>query len=171
MIKRICTLPVITALLIASLSGALSGLKDIKAKIIDASNPLFDASTTKDEIVNSLIQLLDVAASITSTSEYKDDIRYRIDVAKDLFKKDSLFNDKARQYLSFAYRMMTNGRKYQKPEELDEFVSPAEAQEKAQKYARKLVEKALASLEDGKKEETAKLLLELVLMIVTPISG
>jgi geranylgeranyl pyrophosphate synthase len=67
--------------------------------------------------------------------------------------------------------MMTNGKKYERPKELDEFVTPAEAQEKSQKYAKKLMEEALANLEEGNEGETAKLLLELVLMIVTPISG
>jgi hypothetical protein len=66
---------------------------------------------------------------------------------------------------------MTNGRKYERPKELDEFVTPAEAQEKGQKYGQKLVEAALGQIEAGKPGEAARLLLELVLMIVTPISG
>ena len=166
-------MPVIIIMLISTLSAALIEQKDTKTKIFEASEVLFNpnASPTKDKILDSLFQLLDVAASITTASEYKEDIKYRVDVAKELFKDDSLFNEKARQYLSFAYRMMTNGQKYQKPEELDVFVTPAEAQEKAMKYAKKLVEKALSELEDGNPGETAKILLELVLMVVTPISG
>ena len=164
---------VITIMLISTLSAALIEKKDTKAKILEACEVFFNpnASPTQDNIVDSLSQLLDIAASITTAYEYKDKIKYRIDVAKKLFKEDSLFNEKARQYLSFAYRMMTNGQKYQKPEELDVFVTPDEAQEKAMKYAKKLVEKALSELEKGNPGETAKLLLELVFMIVTPISG
>jgi geranylgeranyl pyrophosphate synthase len=108
---------------------------------------------------------------MTHESQYDTEIKYRIDVAKDLFQKESIFDDKARQYLSFAFRMLTNGKKYERPKELEEFVTPGEAQEKARKYANELVDKALSSLEDGNELETAKLLLELVLMIVTPISG
>ena len=91
--------------------------------------------------------------------------------AKDLLQRDSIFNDKARQYLSFAYRMMTNGKKYETPKELEVFVIPTEAQEKAQKYAKKLMDEALAALAKGNKGETARLLLEIVLMVVTPVSG
>ena len=173
MAKKAFILPVIIIMLLSTLSEALIGLKDTKTKIIEASEVLFNpnASPTKDKILDSLFQLLDVAASITTASEYKDEIKYRIDVAKELLKDDSLFNEKARQYLSFAYRMMTNGQKYKKPEELDVFVTPAEAQEKAVNYAKKLLEKALSELENGNPGETAKILLELVLMIVTPISG
>lgn len=171
MIKRISCFSIITAMLIASLSGSLVDLKDTKTRIIEASTALFDSSATKETIVNSLIQLLDVAVTLTSTSKYKDEIRHHIDVARNLIKNDSIFNEKARQYLSLAYRMITNGQKYQKPEELDEFVTPSEAQEKAIKYARGLIEKALAELKSDRKEDTAKVLLELVLMIITPISG
>jgi hypothetical protein len=173
MAKKGFILAIIILILISALSGALIGLKDTSTKILEASEVLFNpnASPTKEKILDSLFQLLDIAASITTASEYKKDIKYRIDVAKDLFKNDSLFNEKARQYLSFAYRMMTNGQKYQTPKELDVFVTPAEAQEKAMKHAKKLVDKALSELEEGNPGETAKILLELVLMTVTPISG
>lgn len=173
MAKKALILPVIIIMLISTLSPALVEKKDTKTKILEACEVFFNlnASPTQDNIVDSLSQLLDIAASITTAYEYKDKIKYRIEVAKELFKEDSLFNTKARQYLFFAYRMMTNGQKYQKPEELDVFVTPDEAQEKAMKYAKKLVEKALSELEEGNPGETAKLLLELVFMIITPIEG
>jgi hypothetical protein len=66
---------------------------------------------------------------------------------------------------------MINGKKYESPRELGEFVTPAEAREKGQKYAQKLVEAALGHIDDGKPGEAGRLLLELVLMILTPISG
>ena len=170
--KRIFTMGFLVIMAIAGLSKAWHGLEDTKTKINEACDVFFNpgASPTQENIVSSLSQLLDIAASIT-TSEYKDDIKYRIDVAKELFKENSLFNEKARQYLSFAYRMVTNGQKFQKPEELDEFVTPDEAQEKAMKYTRNLVDRALAELDAGNPDGAAKLLLEMVLMVVTPISG
>jgi len=173
MVKKSFILPVIMLMVVSTLWGTLMGSEDTKAKIIEASEVFFnpDAAPSKDIILDSLFQFLDISASITTAAEYKDDIKYRIDVAKELFKDDSLFNEKARQYLSFAYRMMTNGQKYEKPEELEVFVTSAEAQEKAMKYAKMLVEKALSELDDGHPGETAKILLELVLMIVSPVSG
>ncbi|NIM90202.1 MAG: hypothetical protein GTO17_04560 [Candidatus Aminicenantes bacterium] len=173
MTKKAFIMPVILIMLVFTLSAALVEKKDTKTKILEACEVFFNpnASLTQDNMVDSLSRLLDITASITTAYEYKDEIKYRIDVAKNLLKEDSLFNEKARQYLSFAYRMMTNGQKYQKPEELDVFVTPAEAQEKAMKYAKNLVEKALSDLEEDNPGETAKLLLELVLMVVTPIEG
>ena len=170
--KKIFTLALLGLISIAGLSKVWTNSEDTKTKINAACDVFFNpsASPAQENIVDSLSQLLDIAASIT-TSEYKEDIKYRIEVAKELFKEKSLFNEKARQYLSFAYRMMTNGQKFQKPEELDEFVTPDEAQEKAMKYTRNLMDKALAELDAGNPDETAKFLVEFVLMVVTPISG
>jgi len=172
MIKRIILILAIGIILSSNLSGARIRSEETKTKIIEACEVLFNPSstTTQKNLVDSLSQLIDIAASIT-TSEYKDDIKYRIGVAKELFKENSLFDEKARQYLSFVYRMMTNGQKYQRPEELDVFVTPDEAQEKAKKYATKLVNKALTELDAGNPGETAKYLIELVLMVITPMTG
>jgi hypothetical protein len=171
MINKVGCLYLIMAMLMASSTGICFDSQDPKTRITEASNALFNSSATKDTLIHSILQLLDVVVTLTSTSQYKDEIRQRIDVAKDLLKNDSLFNDKARQYLSFAYRMITDGQKYQKPKELDEFVTPSEAQEKVVKYAKNLIAESLSELESGQKEKAAKPLLELVLMILTPISG
>lgn len=161
----------ITGFFFALLSGAILGAEDTETRIIKASEELFNPSTSKEKMVNSLIEFLDVAIILTDFSEYKGEIKHHIDVAKDLFKNSSIFNDKARQYVSLAYRMVTGGVKYQKPPKLDEFVTPAEAQGKALKYARQLVEDALANVRQGDEGGAAKLILELVLLTVTPISG
>jgi hypothetical protein len=69
------------------------------------------------------------------------------------------------------YRCLIEGKKYQRPNEQDEFVTPSEAQDKAMKYAKKLIANALAEMDSGHKENAAKPLLELVLVVVIPISG
>lgn len=170
-IRRTNCFLMIISLIIASSSGSLLDVQDLKARIVEASGTLFGTSATKETLVDSLAQLLDVVVELTSESQYEDEIRQRIDIAKDLLQNQSLFNDKARQYLSFAYRMITNGQKYQKPKELDEFVTPSEAQQKALEYAKKLIAESLSELESGHKQKAAKPLLELVLMVITPISG
>lgn len=166
--------PVSLGLCLVVLSGAVTPSEDTKSRIKEASSIFLggaDPSVTSARVLKSILELLDITASLTPESQFKEDIQYRIAVAKDLFQKESMFNEKGRQYLSLAYRQMTNGRKYERPKELDEFVTPAEAQEKAQKYAQKLVDAALGQIDAGNLGEAARLLLELVLMIVMPISG
>jgi hypothetical protein len=148
--------------------------EETKTRIKEASSIFLgaaDPSVTSGQVLKSILELLDITAALTPESQYKTDIQYRIDVTKDLFQKKSMFNEKGRQYLYLVYRQMTNGKKYERPKELDEFVTPAEAQEKSRKYGRGLVDSALAAIDAGKPGEAARLLLELVLMIVTPISG
>jgi hypothetical protein len=67
--------------------------------------------------------------------------------------------------------MTSGGKKYEKPKELQEFVTPKELEEKTRKYCITLVNGALAALERGQTNEAARFLLELVLAIVTPVSG
>ena len=119
MIKRIGCFVIITVMLSAFSFGISHDSEDPKTRILEASNAMFGTSATKGTLVNSLVQLLDVVITLTSTSQYKDEIAHHVEVAKDLIKNQSLFNDKSRQYLSFAYRMVTNGKKYEKPKELE----------------------------------------------------
>ncbi|MGD8539462.1 MAG: hypothetical protein PVI66_12160 [Candidatus Aminicenantes bacterium] len=151
--------------------GSLVGADDIESRIIKTSDKLFGPATSKEHMVDSLIEFLDITLSLKASSKYTDEIKHHLDVAKDLFKNSSIFNDKARQYVALAYRMVTEGVKFQKPAELDEFITPTEAQEKASKYAKKLVEDACTSVRKGKDGNAAKLILELVLLIITPVSG
>ena len=172
--KRLSAFSIYLGLFFILLSAGTALPEDTKARIKEASSIFLgaaDPSITSARIMKSILELLDITAALTPESQYKTDIQYRINVAKDLFQKESIFNEKARQYLSLAYRQMTNGKKYERPKELDEFVTPAEAQEKARKYAQKVVDEALGQLDAGKPGEAARLLLEIVLMIVTPIQG
>ena len=146
-------------------------MEDIEKRIVDASGRIFGPDTSREQIVDSLVEFLDITLSLTASSKYRDEIKHHIEVAKDLFKNSSIFNDKARQYVALTYRMVTEGVKYLKPPELDDFVTPAEAQEKAVKYAKKLVEEARTNANLGNEKEAAKRILELVLLIVTPVSG
>lgn len=143
----------------------------VEKKIVEISNAFFEGGVGRDEIADNLNQLLDMAVSLSASSQYHDKIKYHINVAQDLLKNDSIFNDKARQYMSFAYRMLTNGVKFKKPKELDVFVTPEEAAEKAMRYTKSLIENTLSALKEDQKEKAAAQLVAFVLMIVTPVEG
>ncbi len=172
--KPAISLVVITGILVSCLSGHPAAQDETRDRIAKATNTLTGqagAAVTMKGIVDALSELLDVSAVLTPDNQYKKDIHYRIGVAKDLMRDGSIFDDKARQYLSFAYRMMTNGKKFEPPKELDEFVTPAEHQEKALKYIKGLVTATFESLTEGDNQEAARLLLEIVLMTMTPVAG
>lgn len=155
-------------------AGAQSPQEATKDKLLRLTKLLTgpaDPAMTRVKIEDTIIELLDVVSAVTPENRYRKDILYRIDVAKDLIKKQPLFDDKARQYLNFAYRQMTNGVKFEPPKEPQEFVTPAEFQEKSSKYMKALFDKAQSALAAGNNAESAKLLLEIVLSIMTPVSG
>jgi hypothetical protein len=168
---RPLSLIIFTIILFASSFGILIEAEDIDARITKAANVLSNPATSKEKMINSLVEFLDITIYLTASSKYRDEIKHHLEIAKDLFKNSSIFNDKAHQYISLAYRMVTGGVKYQKPPDLDEFITPAEAQEKGLKYSKKLVEEARASVIQGNNGIAAKHILKLVLLIVTPIKG
>ena len=166
--------PAVVFVLLVLVSAAPVAAQDAAAKIKAASAVLLgppDATVTQADVVKALVELMDVAVFISGESPYTQEIHERINVARDLMMKTSIFNDKARQYVSFAHRMLSGGKKYEKPKELEEFVTPQELQEKSRKYGASLADGALAELGRGRKLEAARLLLELVLAVVTPVSG
>ena len=158
---------------LAACSGAQPQQENTQDRLRRATQVLVGPpdGVATEKVVGAVLELLDLAAAITPDNEFRKDVRYRIDVAKDLIKKTSLFNEKARQYVSFAYRQMTNGVKYEPPKDLQQFVTPAELQAKSQNYLKGLVDHAQTSLAAGTPAETAKTLLEIVLMIMTPVGG
>jgi hypothetical protein len=171
MIKRAFISILVLILSCSSLSMACIQTSDTQDTIVKVSDAFFKGTIGMEEIADYLNMLLDTAVSLSKTSQYHDKIEYNVGVAQDLLKNDSIFNDKARQYLSFAYRMLTGGIKYERPPELDVFITPEEAGEKGIAYSKKLIENALYCLKEKKDIEAAKHLIEFVLMTVTPVSG
>ena len=167
------SIAVILALLFIFLSHAdsLDAPGDIDEKIEHAAQVLLSDSVSRAEIVQALTQLMECAVTLSEESPYADEIKAQLEIAKNEISQKSLFSDKGRQKLAFAYRMLTNRKKYQTPRELNDFITPDQAMEKARNYAGKLVEQALDNYRAGNHQESAKKLVELVLMIVTPISG
>lgn len=172
--RLIYAVPAVVFGLLVLMSAAPVAAQDAQARIKAASAVLLgppDPALTQADVMKALVELMDVAVFISGESPYAQEIHNRINIARDLMMKTSIFNDKARQYVSFAHRMLSGGKKYEKPKELEEFVTPQELQEKSRKYCASLVDGALAELARGRKLEAARLLLELVLAVVTPVSG
>ncbi len=174
MIVRVICAAVITGMTIPNVAAGPFVQDDVKSRIISATTTLTgrgESPPTMEAIVAAVLDLLDASAAVTPDNQYRSEIQDRIAVAQDRIGNFSLFDDKARQYLSFAYRMMTGGRKYEMPKELDEFVTPAELQDKTLRYVERLVTLSLEALEGGNRQEAARILLEIALLTITPHPG
>jgi hypothetical protein len=137
--------------------------------ITHASSVIMAPSPSHDAIKAALLEILDASLLILPKTDYSDEYRSRIEVAKTQFSEQSLFSDKGHQYLSLAYRLVTAGKRWQFPEELTVPYRERDIMEQAKKLAQKLIDSALSELKAGRNEQSVRYLLELVLMVVTPI--
>ena len=156
------------------MSAMASRQQDTRARVKAASSVLLAPAgpvMTQATIVKALSDLLEAVVDLSARLPHGPEIEQRVDVARNLLEETSLFNEKARQYLSFAHRLLTNGQKYEKPKDLDQFVTMEEAQAKSRAYCSTLATNALAAIDHGRTSEAATLLLQLVLAVITPMSG
>jgi hypothetical protein len=137
--------------------------------IIHASSVIMAPSASHDAIKAALLEILDASLLILPNTDYSDEYKSRIEVAKTQFSEQSLFSDKGHQYLSLAYRLVTAGKRWQVPEELSVPFRERDIMEQAKKLAQKLIDLALSELKGGRNEQSVRYILEFVLMVVTPI--
>jgi len=164
----------LAGLTLPSVSATSAAQDDVRSRLVNATNTLMGRGATPpnlDDFERTIRDLMDLAAAITPENQYKAEIQSRLAVARDRLRDYDLFDAKARQYTSFAYRMMTNGRRYEIPAELSQFVTPAELQEKTLRHMDSLVTQGLRSFDAGNRQDAARILLEIVLLTMTPSPG
>jgi len=81
-----------------------------------------------------------------------------------IFESDTVFNQKGISLLKQSYAMANSGREFMTPDGI-------RGVEAVTSHICKQIEKARASLKQGKTGECARLLLEAALMIVTPMAA
>ena len=144
------------------LAKAGVGAEDVSKMIQQASAALLNPSSSGEQIQGALIRLLDAAAATLPKSARVSEVRSNLEAAKADLKGHSLFSEKGHQHLALAYRALNSGKDFQFPE--------IRSIEDAKVYAQKLVAASIAGIEKGPDSPTSRLLLECVLLVVTPIA-
>jgi hypothetical protein len=150
----------------------LSGSQeDPEALINRARSVIQDPHFSRDAITNSLSDALGAALLILpDTADYAADFKARIETVRKMFDNKELFSDKGRQYLGLAYQMVNGGKSWQLPEELK--ASDANRGiERASEICQSLLDSAQAELKAGQKEKAVRLLLEYVILVITPVEA
>jgi hypothetical protein len=83
---------------------------------------------------------------------------------KGIFESNTVFNEKGISLLKQSYAVASSGREFKVPE-------GTSTVEQATAHILRQIEKARASLKQGKTDECARLLLEAALMIATPMGA
>lgn len=170
--KKQLTIALIVLGLLVSTAPVLPGSeKDAASMVSHAFSVIMDPSASRGIIKTALVEILDASLLILPKTDYSEEYRFRIEVAKKQFYEKSIFNDKGHQYLSFAYRLVTGGKKWQFPEELAAPYREKDIMEQAKKVAQRLIDSALAERKAGRNEQSVRYLLEFVLMVIMPVQA
>jgi hypothetical protein len=149
------------ALFVPVRTEARSRTEDVGKMIQAASGVLFDRSASRDQIQGALIRLLDAAVLTLPQSEHAADARSNLEAARVELQHSSLLSEKVHQHLALAYRALNADKSFQFPE--------VHSMEEAKAHIQNLVAACVDSLNKGQAGLTSRLLVECVIMIVTPI--
>ncbi|MBM3295689.1 MAG: hypothetical protein FJY82_14390 [Candidatus Aminicenantes bacterium] len=124
----------------------------------------------REDFTKALVAALDASLLILPETDYAEEFRARIGTVREMFKDETLFSDKGRQYLGFAYRMVSGGQPWRVPEEL-KTLEPNKGIEKSKEICARLIDEALAEWKAGRNEQAVSRLIDFVLLVVTPIEA
>ena len=158
------------AFLLAAVPVLSGSQEDPEALISRARAVIQDPHFSRDAITNSLADALGAALLILLETDYADDFRARIETVREMFEDEVLFSDKGRQYLGLAYQMVSGGKSWQIPEELKTH-DAKKGIELSVEICQNLLDSALAELKAGRNEKAVRLLLEYVILVITPIEA
>ena len=157
---------VLHALLLSGLFASLraevhQSNEDLSHEIQAAAAVLQEDSAAEGQVQRALLRLLDVSILVLPKSEQAGDVRKSLEEARAEFKDHSPLSDDAYQHLARAYRVLNGGKDFQFPR--------ADSFEEAGARIQDLLAAAIMSLKQNNEGPTCRLLLESVLMIITPI--
>ncbi|NLH78058.1 MAG: hypothetical protein GX465_13575 [Acidobacteria bacterium] len=126
---------------------------------------------SREEITQALVGVLDAALLVLPATSYEAEFRGRIETVRKMFDEGGLLEDKIRQYLGLAYKLASGGQAWTVPAELASAYREADIIDRAKKICVALLDRALAGIEAGRREEAVRDLVAFVLFVVTPVEA
>jgi len=136
---------------------------DLAEKIQKASALLLDSekSEDKNQGMRLLVEAVDLAAAGGSfPAGFQDEVRGALEI----FRQGSIFDPQAGDKLRKAYTLLNAGKSFQIPAEVSSI-------DQAVEYGRGKIRAALTQVKAGKNADAVKPLLEVVLMVITPMEA
>jgi hypothetical protein len=120
-------------------------------------------------LTQALADVLGASLAILPKTPYAGEFRERVEAARKTFASGAVLSDSAYKNLDLAYRLVSGGKVWHVPEEL-EAAGPGEGGIKlATKICADLLDLALAESKAGQNEAAVRDLLGFVILVVTPI--
>lgn len=126
---------------------------------------------SREEITQALVGVLDATLLVLPATSYAAEFKGRIDTVRKMLADGALFEDKVRQYLGLAYKLASGGQAWAVPDELASAYREADIMDRAKKICVALLDRALAGIEAGRREEAVRDLVAFVLFVVTPVQA
>ena len=145
----------------ASCSRAVSNTEKIDARIKRAIDSWVDPKSF-DSCITGFKLLVDAIIIAAPETGFQAEFKENISKAKKLFNSSSVLNPEGLALLNDSYRMINSGKDFQMPGHLS---NPNDAL----KYASQRAEMAREHLKKGQTHECIKILLEIMIMYVTPV--
>lgn len=143
----------------------------LEAKIGRARAVVLGPEGSREAITKALVDVLDATLLILPKTDYAGEFRSRVDTVKTMFEDGALFEDKARQYLGLAYKMVSGGKSWEVPEELKSAYREAAIMERAKKICAALLDSSLAEHKAGRHESAVRDLVSFVIFVITPVEA
>ena len=142
--------------------GITIDIEKINAKIDAAMSHFFGPATPGADTKKGFIYLIDAIEMSAPHTGFGEDFVGKIREANTLFWSTSIFNEEGVALLHEGFSSINSGKDFEMPKEISSI-------EDARVYARKQVVSAKKYLKDSNFDESVKLLMEVAVMVVTPM--
>jgi len=162
--NKACVLAVIMLL---AFSLGWAGIKDaekIDAKIKLAGDLLLAKQPSDKDFKEGFLSLVEAIALAAPNTSLPAAFGEKMTKAKSMFETTSIFNQEGIALLNECFVMTHSGQKFSMPAEIKNVAAASE-------YARRQLQASRSQIQQGKADECAKILVEIAVMIVTPMTA
>jgi len=162
--NKVCVLVAITLL---AFSFGWAGIKDtekIDAKIKLAGDLLLAKQRSDKDCKDGFLSLVEAITLAVPNTSFLAALGEKMTKAKSLFETTSIFNQEGIALLNECFVMTHSGQKFSMPAEIKNVAAASE-------YARRQLQASRSKIQQGKADECAKMLIEIAVMIVTPMTA
>jgi hypothetical protein len=159
------------ALLLAAAPALRAAGDDFETTVGRVRGVFLKPHFSREEVTQTLIEALEATLLVLPASDHAAEVRSRLETVRKMFADGALLEDKIRQYLGLAYKMVAGGKSWEVPEELKSAYREADIMAQAKKICGALLDSALAEHKAGRDEAAVRDLLSFVIFVVTPVEA
>jgi hypothetical protein len=146
------------------LAGQIEGADkaEIDAKIAKAVSYLGEPGDPDSDAKMTFKSIMEAISLAAPETKFPSEFGKSIEKAKDIFKSSSIFSPEGQVYLRKSYRLINSGKAFEMPESISSISHAVD-------HANAKLDAARKDLEADKTDECVRKLVEIAVMIVTPM--